>query len=443
MAERDDGVTRLDQARAKRRAQRQAAAVGEDAIALEFAERHDGHFVFDHTRGEWFRWDNFTWRRDADEYVLDCARALIRNHKLGKIRTATSIERAARTDRRLARDHTAWNADPFLLGTPGDVVDLRTGELLAPDASYMINLSASVRPGAARRRRTRCGRGFSTRRPATTKTCSATCRQRAGYWLTGDTSLEDFDFIYGPGGNGKGVFLKTITAIMGDYALAAPISQFMVSRHDEHLCELARLAHARLVIASEPEENRTWAIGKIKQLTGNEGRIAARHMHQSFFEFWPQLQAGFRRQHQAAHFIRGRGAGAPAQPGAVPVPAGHARRAAQGKADRRIPGDPALGDRRLARSAGQWTSAAGCDRRGHAGISRRRERDRRLARRAVRARAAVRGDAQGAVRRLEDMVPRATAKTPKPTRSSSAGWRSCRTCASHTGCTGSPSKASG
>jgi len=39
------------------------------------------------------------------------------------------------------------------------------------------------------------------------------------------------------------------------------------------------------VIASEPEENRAWAIGKIKQLTGNEGRIAARHMHQGFFEF--------------------------------------------------------------------------------------------------------------------------------------------------------------
>ena len=292
MAERDDGVTRLDQARAKRRAQRQAAAVGEDAIALEFAERHDGHFVYDHTRGEWFRWDNFTWRRDADEYVLDCARALTRNHKLGKIRTATSIERAARTDRRLARDHTAWNADPFLLGTPGDVVDLRTGELLAPDASYMINFSASVRPappGAAHPLWSR----FLDEATHNDKDLQRYLRQRAGYWLTGDTSLEDFDFIHGPGGNGKGVFLKTITAIMGDYALAAPISQFMVSRHDEHLCELARLAHARLVIASEPEENRTWAIGKIKQLTGNEGRIAARHMHQSFFEFAPSFKLVF------------------------------------------------------------------------------------------------------------------------------------------------------
>jgi len=80
----DDGVTRLDQARAKRRAQRAAAACGEDAIALKFAERHDGHFLFDHTRGEWFRWDNTRWQRDSDEYVIDCARVLVREHKLAK-----------------------------------------------------------------------------------------------------------------------------------------------------------------------------------------------------------------------------------------------------------------------------------------------------------------------------------------------------------------------
>ena len=285
----EGSIVRLAQKQQQKRA---AAAVGEDALALLFAEQHDGHFVFDHTRGEWFRWDDQVWRRDADEYVLDCTRALIRSHKLGRIRTATAVERAARTDRRLARDHTAWNADPLLLGTPGDVVDLRDGELLAPDAAYMVNLSAGVRPAPQ-----------GAPHPLWSQFLQeATCgdaelqrylKQRAGYWLTGDTSREDFDFFYGPGGNGKGVFLKTIASIMGDYALVAPISQFMVSRHDEHLCELARLAHARLVVASEPEENRSWAIGKIKQLTGNESRIAARHMHQNFFEFLPRFKLVF------------------------------------------------------------------------------------------------------------------------------------------------------
>jgi putative DNA primase/helicase len=36
-----------------------------------------------------------------------------------------------------------------------------------------------------------------------------------------------------------------------------------------------------------------WLIGEIKQLTGNEGKIAARHMHQNFFEFWPRFKLVF------------------------------------------------------------------------------------------------------------------------------------------------------
>ena len=290
MADRDDGVTRLDQARAKRRAQRQAAAVGEDALALEFAERHDGHFVFDHTRGEWFRWDNFIWRRDADEYVLDCARALIRDHKLGKIRTATSIERAARTDRRLARNHTAWNADPFLLGTPGDVVDLRTGELLAPDASYMINLSASVRPAPPGAPHPLWSQFLdeATRNDKDLQRYLQPARR-----LLADRRHQPGGFRFHPraGRQRQRRVPENHRHRHGRLRTGRADLQFMVSRHDEHLCELARLAHARLVIASEPEENRTWAIGKIKQLTGNEGSIAARHMHQSFFEFLPSASS--------------------------------------------------------------------------------------------------------------------------------------------------------
>jgi P4 family phage/plasmid primase-like protien len=293
----DERATRHAEPRSKADATAQSAgqspsAVGEDALALLFAEQNEGHFVFDHTRGQWFRWDGQIWRPDADEYVLDCTRALIRSHKFGRIRTATSVERAARTDRRLARNHDSWNTDIYLLGTPGDVIDLRDGELLAPDAAYMINLLTSVRPAPPGAPHPLWSQ-FLSEATSNDIDLQRYLRQRAGYWLTGDASREDFDFFYGPGGNGKGVFLKTISAIMGEYALVAPISQFMVSRHDEHLCELARLAHARLVIASEPEENRTWAVGKIKQLTGNEGRIAARYMHQNFFEFWPHFKLVF------------------------------------------------------------------------------------------------------------------------------------------------------
>ena len=229
-------------------------------------------------------------------------------------------------------------------------------------------------------------------------------KQRAGYWLTGDTSLEDFDFFYGPGGNGKGVFLKTIATIMGDYALVAPISQFMVSRHDEHLCELARLAHARLVIASEPEENRTWAIGKIKQLTGNEGRIAARHMHQRFFEFLPRFKLVFvgntkpRIASVDEALVR--------RLNLVPFRFQPATRDEQLK-EKLVVEYPAI----LRWAIDGWLDLQANGRVRPAviaerdqGISRRRKRDRSLACRAVRAWPAARDHAQGAVRRLENLV---------------------------------------
>jgi len=277
---------------AKPKGRGQPDAVGEDALALAFADRHDGFFVFDHTRCEWFRWDNAIWRRDADQYAFDCVRALIREHKQGRIGTAAAVERAARTDRRLARDHTAWNANPYLLGTPSDVIDLRTGEHLPADASFMINMATGV-PAAARGTPHPIWDRFLAEAAGNDAELVRYLQQRAGYWLTGDTSREDFDFVFGPGGAGKGTFLRTISTVMGDYALNAPIAQFMASKNEGHLCELARLAHARLVIASEPEENRTWAIGKIKMLTGNEGKIAARHLHQGFFEFVPTFKLVF------------------------------------------------------------------------------------------------------------------------------------------------------
>ena len=267
-------------------------ATGEEQMALDFAARYDGLFVYDHDRGKWFRWNGEIWQRDTDEYALDCVRALVREFKGSRIKIATAVERAARTDRRLARDHKAWNANPLLLGVPGGAVDLRTGELLPPDPTQMINMTAGSRLAAPD---TPCPLWMDFLHGATRGDTDLQrfLQQRAGYWLTGDVSREDFDFFHGPGGNGKGVFLKTITAIMGDYAAAAPVEMFLAAKHEQHPTELARLADARLVVASETVEGRTWATTKIKQLTGNEVPIAARFMHCDFFEYRPKFKICF------------------------------------------------------------------------------------------------------------------------------------------------------
>src|SRR4051794_4398516 len=56
----------------------------------------------------------------------------------------------------------------------------------------------------------------------------------AGYCMTGLTSEHVLFFLYGTGANGKGVYLNTLRAIWGDYAVVAPMETFVDSHNDRH-----------------------------------------------------------------------------------------------------------------------------------------------------------------------------------------------------------------
>jgi putative DNA primase/helicase len=111
-------------------------------------------------------------------------------------------------------------------------------------------------------------------------------QQIAGYALTGDVSEHALFFLYGPGGNGKGVFVRTLRNIMGDYATAAPIETFVEARTERHPTELAMLHGARLVVAEESESGHKWNSARVKMLTGGDP-VTARYMRQDFFTFVP------------------------------------------------------------------------------------------------------------------------------------------------------------
>src|SRR5690606_5302796 len=111
----------------------------------------------------------------------------------------------------------------------------------------------------------------------------------AGLSLTGVTRDHALFFLYGQGGNGKGVYTRALCDVLDDYALPTPVATLIASNSDRHPTELARLRGARLVIASEPERDRYWNESRIKRLTG-EDRIAARFMRPDLFEFDPQFK---------------------------------------------------------------------------------------------------------------------------------------------------------
>src|SRR5262249_34666209 len=121
----------------------------------------------------------------------------------------------------------------------------------------------------------------------------------AGYALTGSVREHALFFFYGTGGNGKSVFLNTLTAILADYAAVAPMETFIVTQGERHPTDLAGFRGARLVTSQETDHGRQWAEAKIKNLTGGDP-ISARFMRQDFFKYMPAFKLVIAGNHKPA-----------------------------------------------------------------------------------------------------------------------------------------------
>jgi putative DNA primase/helicase len=268
-----------------------SGAAGEDLIAATFSAEHEGRALYDHDRGRWFVWRFDRWAVDATGQCFDAIRQTTRQFANGDARaskasTAAGAERYARTDPRHAVTSDGWDADPMLLGVPGGVVDLRTGDFRAARPGDRMTKQAGFAPEPGEPtlwlrflHETFGGDGELV----------AFSKRWAGYCLSGMTSEHALLFGWGPGGNGKSVFVNTLTAALGDYAVTASMDTFTAGRTERHPADLAMFQGARLVTASETEEGRAWAEARIKQMTGGDP-ITARFMRQDFFTFQPQFK---------------------------------------------------------------------------------------------------------------------------------------------------------
>jgi putative DNA primase/helicase len=270
-----------------------AVSLTEDDVAEEFATQYGDRLRFDHDIGRWRVWKGTHWAINKTEIAFDHARHLCRKHRDGKSKMASKkaaegVEHMARRDQRLAVTSEIWDRDGFLLGTPGGTVDLRTGKLQEAVREDYITKLVAVKPAP---KGTPCPifEKFLDDATGGDTGLQAFLQQWAGYCLTGDTSEQALMFVYGLGGNGKGVFLTVLREIIADYAKAAAMDTFVASKHQRHLTELAMLHGARLVTASETEKNQAWSESRINQLTG-EDPITANFMRRDHFTFPPRFK---------------------------------------------------------------------------------------------------------------------------------------------------------
>jgi putative DNA primase/helicase len=269
----------------------------EHGVALAFNGKHRHDLRHCHSAGAWYVWTGTHWARNETRLAFAEARAFAAGLSDGadfKVRAtarkaafAGAVERFAQADPALAVTAEAWDRDPWLLGTPGGTVDLRTGALRPADRHDMITRVTAVAPASA----AACPHWLAFLRQATAGDDALVgfLQRWCGCCLTGTTREHALLFIFGPGGNGKSVFLNVVSGILGGYHATAAMDAFTESGSGRHFAFLAMLVGARMLTAAETEEGGAWAETRIKELTGGTP-VTANFMRQDPLTCIPQFK---------------------------------------------------------------------------------------------------------------------------------------------------------
>ena len=175
------------------------------------------------------------------------------------------------------------DADPFLLNTPGGVVDLRTGQLRhnsPADRCTKCTAVALSDKGAA------LWAAFVDRFACGDRELVEYLQQVAGMAAVGRVYTEALLIAYGAGGNGKSTFFNTLSRVLGDYAGALSADVLTSSANKNAGPELAELRGRRLVIAAELEEGRRLDTSILKRISSTDP-ITANPKYRDPFQFVP------------------------------------------------------------------------------------------------------------------------------------------------------------
>jgi P4 family phage/plasmid primase-like protien len=280
-------------------------AYSDGALSRRTLNRLGGNFRFCEGLGGWLFYDKGRWHRDGEMLFYSATarvgRAMAEEARndpdLDKNKRAVAMGMCSnrvvqnsmqysRSDKRVRVEASDFDADLMQLNTPDGIVSLHDGTLRPHDAKALHTRMAAVTPSlAAAPVWTR----FLQETTADDEGLQKYLQLLAGYALTGSTREHQMTFIWGPGGNGKSVFVNTIMSAMGDYAMNTPSNTFSARSDNAHPEGLARLRGARLVVASETQEGLAWNEALVKQVTGGD-IVTARFMHQGSFEYKPQFK---------------------------------------------------------------------------------------------------------------------------------------------------------
>ncbi len=275
------------------------ADMGHDDLAHHiFARRWAGNMLYVPERNRWAEWNGKRWRlaKDQNEQITRLRQDLreipgaedsSKRKRLGDNKNIMAVNALMKTNEGAARCIEQWDTDPYLLGTPTKIVDLRTGEVRPRASSDFLLCSSRFDPaesGSVPLNWINFLGTITGHDAALVDFLQRLC----GYAATGSTKEHKLFFAFGTGRNGKSTLLNTLAAVLsGDYARVIPPKLLLDKKTDQHSTDLAHLANARFARASELPVGKVWDEALLKQITGGD-QITARLMRQDNFTFRPQ-----------------------------------------------------------------------------------------------------------------------------------------------------------
>lgn len=284
--------------------------------AEAFELLHGERFRYDHTKGSWLVWNGRFWAEDvdgeADRAALRTARerlsaAVLLEHgrdRDASIKWALHSESvhgrramliSAQSIKSLATVTTQYDRNPFALTIGNGTLDLRTGKLREALPGDLVTRATDVPydPSAKAPR----WDAFLNEIFGGERGVIEYVQRAVGYSLTGSTMAQCFFLLVGGGANGKTTFLQTTVRLLGNHAVTAAFSAFLVQQNQGPRNDLAALCGARFVKAAEAEHHARLDEAVMKQLTG-EDTISARFLYHEPFEFSPQFKIWLATNHK-------------------------------------------------------------------------------------------------------------------------------------------------
>jgi len=284
-----------------------------------------GHIIrYSYNRKKWYYWDGKTWRLDESGEIKKLAdiicedikqEALVEQDEDMQSKMLKFANKTAGSHNKEAMIKECQHLDEIPIGTnmldsypdflncQNGIVNLRNGELIPHDSSFMMS------------KITMCDYDMSDKEPAMwmkflddvtagNKSLQEYIQRCVGYSLSGSTREQCAYFLYGMGNNGKSTFLDTLADMLGDYAANTQPETIMMRKFGSEGAnsDVARLKSARYVTCEEPTEGVRLNEGLLKQLTGGS-KITCRFLYGEEFEYTPEFKIWVATNHKPV--IRG------------------------------------------------------------------------------------------------------------------------------------------